>query len=353
MSQSRTRFFLVGSAAVVAVGLAVGTVAYLGGLPRALASQAGPDELGLIPSGAAVVAYANVRDVMASEFRHKLTSAVDTKGEGREKFYEQTGIDCERDIDTVVAAVLPEATGGAEFGLLALRGRFDTVKIEGLVAAKGGVMDEYRGARLLLPPADAGGQEHQEGRPHPHPVIALVDANLVMVGTRAAVMAAIDRHHGEGSNSILSDGEFVRMLDALEVDSTAWAIGRASVLMAGKGLPAEMTVPGMAGDLSALQWVAASGHVNGGLRATLQAEASNADAGRNMRELVQGVLALARLQAEGKPELKTFLQTLQVEGSGTGVAVRVALSVETLDLLMGQMARQVSRDHLRRTVPAE
>jgi hypothetical protein len=353
MSQSRTRFFLVGSAAVVAAGLAVGTVAYMGGLPRALASQAGPDELGLIPSGAAVVAYANVRNVMASEFRHKLTSTVDTKGEGREKFYEQTGIDCERDIDTVVAAVLPEAMGGTEFGLLALRGRFDTVKIEGLVAAKGGVMDEYRGARLLLPPADVDGQQDHQGRRHPHPVIALVDANLVMVGTIDAVQAAIDRHHGEGSNSILADGDFVRMLDTLESDSTAWAIGRASVLMAGQGLPAEMTVPGMAGDLSALQWVAASGHVNGGLRATLQAEASTADAGQNLRELVQGVVALARLQAEGRPELKTFLQTLQVEGSGTGVAVRIALPADTLDLLVGQMARQASRDHLRRSVPAE
>jgi hypothetical protein len=340
MSHSRTRFFLLGSAAVLVGGLAVGTAAYMGGLPmRAIASQAGPDDLALVPAGAAVVAYANVHDVMRSEFRQRLTAAVDNQGEGRQKFLDETGIDVEHDIDSVVAANIPGVSGArsGDFGFLALRGRFDTTKIEALVSAKGGRLDEYRGARLLLTPDRAATTDTDQPADsrHPHPVLALVSPNLVMVGSRDAVTAAIDRHHGDAAgNSILSDGAFVRMLGGLDDDSTAWVIGRSTALAGAEGqLPAPM-----AAQLPGVQWFAASGHVNGGLRAVLQAEAIDADAGRNLRELVQGVLALARLQSDSKPELKTLLQALQVEGSGTSVSVRVALPAEVLDLLIGQMA---------------
>ena len=49
MSTAKTRYFLVGSAAILTAGLAAGTVAYMGGMPRAFASNAGPDELSLVP----------------------------------------------------------------------------------------------------------------------------------------------------------------------------------------------------------------------------------------------------------------------------------------------------------------
>jgi hypothetical protein len=356
MSHSRTRYFLLGSAAVLVGGLAVGTAAYMGGVStRAFASQAGPDDLALVPAGAAMVAYANVHDVMQSEFRQRLTAAMDSKSEGRVKFQEETGIDIERDIDSAVAAAIPNGSGsGHDFGFVALRGRFDTTRIEALVSSKGGRLDEYRGARLLLPPAktdDAGADVAPDAaddtaleadtlrrRHEGPPAIALVDANLVIVGTLDAVKAAIDRHQDQ-SASILSDGEFVRMLENLESDSTMWAIGRSSVLMGDKSdLPEQV-----ASKLPGVKWVAASGHVNGGLRATLQAEANDAEAGKNLRDIVQGALAIARLQVDGKPELAPLLQGLQVEGTGTSVAVRVAMPSELLDVILSQMHGHAAR----------
>lgn len=348
MSHSRTRYFLFGSAAVLAGGLAVGTAAYMGGVStRAFASQAGPDDLSLVPAGAAMVAYANVHDVMQSEFRQRLTAAMDSKSEGRLKFQEETGIDLERDIDSAVAAAMPNGTGtGHDFGFVALRGRFDTTRIEGLVSSKGGVLDEYRGARLLLPPVGADDDvedapdaldtpdtpdpttRHRKGPP----AIALVNANLVIVGTLDAVKAAIDRHQDQGA-SILGDGEFVRMLENLDGDSTMWAIGRSSVLLGDKGELSDK----VASTLPGVKWVAASGHVNGGLRATLQAEANDAEAGKNLRDIVQGALAIARLHVDGKPELAPLLQGLQVEGTGTSVAVRVAMPSELIDVILSQV----------------
>lgn len=351
MSQSRTRYFLLGSTAILVGGLALGTAAYMGGLPmRALASQAGPDDLALVPSGAAIVAYANVHDVMQSEFRQRLTAALDSKSEGRHEFQEHTGIDVERDIDSVVAAAMPGSAGDGphEFAFIAMRGRFNTTRIEELVTSKGGRMDEYRGARLLLAPerddhdadADHGADvdalaPQATRRRHAPPALALVNANLVVVGSLDAVKAAIDRHQDNAGTSILSDGEFVRMLESLDGGSTMWVIGRSNALLGDAG---DIQTP-LGAQMPGVKWVAASGYVNGGLRATVKAEANDAESGKNLREIVQGVLAMARLQLQGKPELSPLLQGLQVQGSGTGVSVTVAVPTELLDVFLAEARR--------------
>ncbi|BCS34466.1 hypothetical protein TBR22_A36930 [Luteitalea sp. TBR-22] len=335
MSTAKTRYFLFGSAAILTAGLAAGTVAYMGGMPRALASNTGPDELSLVPAGAAVVAYANVQGVMTSEFRQRLNTLMDNEGKGRQEFQEQTGIDVERDIDAVIAAMSPAADGTANHGsgFVALRGRFDIAKIEALVTSKGGQLTDYKGARLLV-------AHEEEGE---SPRIALVNAGLVIVGSEAAVKAAIDRNAGDGTASITSDGEFVRMLESVDQNSTVWAIGRPKVLgVAATGDGAQV----LGQQLPEVRWFAASGHLNGGLTATVRAEGKDAEAGKNMREVVQGVLALARLQLEAKPELKPLLNSVTVEGTGSGVAVHMTLPAEMLDVIVKQ-ASAVHGDHMK------
>ena len=163
------------------------------------------------------------------------------------------------------------------------------------------------------------------------PVIALVNANLVIVGSDAAVKAAIDRSQGAGTASITSDGEFVRMLESVDQNSTVWAIGRPKVLQDGAELPTQILQ-----QIPEVKWFAASGHLNGGLQATVRAEGKDEEAGKNMREVLQGVLALARLQVDAKPELKPLLNSVQIEGTGNGVALHMTLPAEMLDLIVKQ-----------------
>ncbi len=348
MSTAKTRYFLLGSAAILTAGLVAGTVAYTGGMPRAFASNTGPDELSLVPVGAAVVAYANVQGVMSSEFRQRLTTLIDNEGKGRQEFQEHTGIDVERDIDAIIAALSPAASGVHDNGFVALRGRFDIGRIEALVASKGGQISEYKGARLVQAPGrssepdadvdsvepahpEVAGREHR--REHASPVIALVSGNLVIVGSDAAVKAAVDRSQGAGTASITSDGEFVRMLESVDQNSTVWAIGRPKSFTAGGELPAQVLQ-----QLPDVKWFAASGHLNGGLQATVRAEGKDEEAGKNMREVLQGVLALARLQLSAKPEMKPLLNSVQVEGDGNGVALHLTLPAEMLDIIVKQAA---------------
>jgi hypothetical protein len=72
MSNKKTRYFVAVMGTILAVGLGTGLVASYMGLPVSVfSSAAGPEELQYVPADAAVVAYANVRDVMNSQLRQR------------------------------------------------------------------------------------------------------------------------------------------------------------------------------------------------------------------------------------------------------------------------------------------
>ncbi len=102
------------------------------------------------------MAYANVRDVMNSEFRQKIRQVLpdhDTKGQ--EEFQRETGINIEQDIDYVLAWMTPapaaEDKGVRPVGMVLLRGRFDTARLEALATSHGGVVETIDGIRVLRP----------------------------------------------------------------------------------------------------------------------------------------------------------------------------------------------------------
>src|SRR5512139_905272 len=164
----KTRYFMLASFAIVVAGLCTGLLAYYGGLPiGAFAQKAGPAELAYVPSNAAVVEFADVRDVMDSELRRKLRSVMPGhEAKGQEEFKAETGIDIEKDIDHVVACLVPRSTEGPEWdsGFVAFRGRFDAVRLESLAKEHGATVEEYRGKRLVKLPAER--HEHAEAESH-------------------------------------------------------------------------------------------------------------------------------------------------------------------------------------------
>ena len=87
-----------------------------------------------------MVAYADVRAIMDSELRARLKQAMPMQEKGQQEFQQQTGIDIERDIDYVVAAMSPkigtDQVDGS--GLVVARGRFNDSQLETLAREHGG-----------------------------------------------------------------------------------------------------------------------------------------------------------------------------------------------------------------------
>jgi hypothetical protein len=325
----RTRLFLLVSGGILVGGLGTGLVAaYVGGFQNlTLIGSSGPDELSYLPSDAKVVAFANVREIMDSELHQKLRAMAPRNDNGLARFEEETGVDVTRDVDSVLAALGGgDASGGADTGtvgpsqghpLVVARGRFDTTRIEGLVRSKGGTVEDYKGVRLLTVAAPNGPMNG---------ALAFVEPGVIAMGADAAVRRAIDAHSG-ATASAASNSELVRLVKGAD-NGNAWVVARFDALSSAGHIPANMLQR-----LPAINWVTVTGHVNGGIRAAVRAEARDEAAGKNLREVLQGILALAKLQTGQSTEIAALMNSIELGGEGNNVSLGVAVPIEVIDRL--------------------
>jgi hypothetical protein len=317
----KTRYFMAGSAAIVAAGLCTGLVAFYSGGFQALSASTGPTELAYIPADAPVVAYADVRAIMDSELRQRIKSTLAMPEKGQEEFQAQTGIDIEHDIDYLIAAMATSTTDPAnKSGLIVARGRFDIVRLEGLARDHGGTVEDYKGKRMVTSIPEASMH-------HPAMTIAFLEPGLVAVGESVAVKHAIDAQMS--ARSITSNNEMMELVSEIERTNNAWAVGRLDVLTSHAQLPDQV-----ASQVGAVKWFAAAAHINGGLSGMVRAEARDDQSAENLRDVVRGVLALGRLQAQNDPKLNTLAQSLELTGTGKTVSLSFTVPAELLDLAM-------------------
>jgi hypothetical protein len=321
----RTRYFMAGSVAVLAAGLAIGLVAYHGGFSSLSASRTGPAELRYVPADATVIAYADVRNVMTSDFRQRFREAM-PDGQAQDDFQQKTGINIETDIDHVLAGMMPDGGGGPGGGLVVARGRFDVVRLEALARGHGGGVEDYRGTRLLVSGADLHGHGGETAAGPFRGAMAFLEPGLIALGDEAAVRRAIDAQ--AGGQSISSNDEIMRLVGDIELGSNAWAVGRFDVLTQRANLPEQVSR-----QIPAIRWFAAAGRINGGISGTLRAETIDDEAAENLRDVIRGFLALGRLQAGGRPEIQSALQSLQLGGTGRTVSLSFAVPAEVLDAI--------------------
>jgi hypothetical protein len=315
---TRTRYFVIASLLVLTVGLGSGLVAYYVGFPtNAFAPAAGPAELQFVPSDASLVAFANVHEVMVSDLRQRLVPVLPDHGNGQRELFNQTGINIETDIDRVVACLAPAADGGGYGnGMVLARGRFDEVKIEALMREHGAAVEDYKGRRLILGPTDGG----------PHRMsLAFVESGLVALGSTDLVRRAIDLRGG--GDNLTTNGEMMDLVGEID-DGHVWAAGRFDALRQQARLPQEVV-----SQLPPITWFTASGHVNGGIRAVLRAQTVDEESANSLRDVARGFLALAKLQAGSRAELKTALNSLQLGGTGRTVALSFEVPAEIFDLI--------------------
>lgn len=327
----KTRFFMFASALTLAVGLCTGLLAYYGGLPTlASGREAGPDELKYVPASAAVVAYANVHDVMASDFRQKLRLVLpDHDQQGQAEFQRETGINIEQDIDYALAWMSPGSGAAVEgqdpfhngSGMVLLKGRFDATRLEGLATQHGANPETVGKIRMF-----------RFNKGNEPAAIAFLEPGLIAMGNEANVRAAITNQNTAGT--IRSNPELMNLIADLEGSSNLWAVGRMDAIAQQAHLPEQI-----ASQIPAVKWFAASSEINGGLSGMLRAEARDDEAAKNLRDVIQGFMALAKMQAGTKPELQPLLNSIQLSGTGK----TVALSFEVPSALIDAMSQKMKK----------
>ena len=319
----KTRYFVLAAGAVLVVGLGGGLIAYLAynrvaGLPAGV-----PPEMRYVPANAAVVAFADVRAVMSSELRRSLMPSVDPESrKGRQMMNDFAGVDLEKQVNRVVAYVeqykAPDPQAQAEpdipRALVLVHGTFDSARIESFIRERAGTMDDYKGRKIFV---------HRE---HGQDVaVGLVGSDLIAMGPADLVRGIIDLSQGSGlAKNITANPE---MMDLIRdnTGSTAWVVGQFDEIRRRMRLPS-----GVAQQVPPIRLVSVKANINGGVKATIRAEAGDKAAADQLRDVVRGFLSLARLQGGAKPEIDSMLKSIELTGSDASVRLSIALSPEAL-----------------------
>ena len=320
--RSNTRYVLLGGGGVLVVGLLAGGVAYLqGGIPAFAVAQSSPDELQYVPAEASLIAYANVRDVMRSNFRERLRAAQPDL-DGQQRFRDETGIDLESDIDYVVASLVP--TGEERpAGLVLLIGRFDESRLEALAREQGGTVEEYEGHTLV---SRAMGDDDAEL------AMSFVESGVLALGSDGLVKRAIDVSSGRARETdVTSNDRLMGLMTHVRGTYNAWAIAEFDENDTLGFLPDEV-----GSQIPPLTAMAVGGRVNGGVSATLTVETRDEQSGQDLRDVVQGLVALARMQTSTRPDLRALLDSVRLSSSGTAVTLSFDLPAELLELAFSE-----------------
>jgi hypothetical protein len=321
MSNKKTRYFVAISATILAIGLGTGLVASYMGLPVSVfSSAAGPDELQYVPADAAVVAYANVREVLNSDFRKRFKEIGPSENDTNE-FEEKTGLNLEQDVDSVVAAVMPKdgmAKNPAGSFLILARARHQAARLEALAVEHGAQVVDYQGKRIIT---------HHENNLNDDMAFGFIEADLVAFGSLTSVKAAIDAR--ATSRNVVSNNDMMKLVNEID-NANAWAVGKFDAIAEKAGLPSEIATA-----MPAISWFSAAGHVNGGISGTFKAEAKDEATAKNLRDLMGGFLALAKMQAGSKPGMQQLADSLVISGEGNAVALAFSIPSEILDVIQG------------------
>jgi hypothetical protein len=271
---------------------------------------------------------------MTSSFRERVRRFEPDTSE-KDEFEAKTGVKIDEDIHTVVAAMIPGAdgqTGAApDKGVLILaRGRFEQPRIEALALEHGGKTEDYQGKRLLLHVRETG---------EPDMGVGFIEADLIALGSYAAIKRSIDASSGR---NIVSNTELMRQINELE-GNNAWAVGRFDAIANTAHLPGDI-----AAQIPAIQWFSAAGHVNGGVSGVFKAETRDEASAQNLRDVVRGFLALAKMQAGSRPELQSMVDSLQLSGEGKDVAISFSVPSELFDML-----EAMADEHRRQIEPKQ
>ena len=314
----RTRNFRPSIAGILTLGFVSSLVSCVqGSFPVSAIAQSRPDELRYVSEDVNILAYANVRDVMLSDLRQRLGQIAPAFDHQRE-FLSQMGIDIESDIDQVVAGLMLALEPGdrESRAIIVLSGRFDMAQLEVLARDDGSTVEEYKGTRLLKMRID----DNQFA-------MAFIETGVIALGSESTVRRAIELPSTGGD--VTTNTRLMELMSHIEEGANAWAVGEFDGREALAWLPDQVE-----SQIPPVDAFAVGGRFNGGVNTSITAETRNAEAGQDLRNVVQIFLALARMRSRSQPELSVMLDTVKLSNAGSTVTLSFVVPAEVLEMVL-------------------
>jgi hypothetical protein len=281
------------------------------------------DPLALVPADAATVAVLKWNELKQTPLGERVLRNLDhiSADDDAARFFRETGLTPSEDIDTITVAMSPGRRD--ESALVLFEGRFDLARISKALTARGARPEQSGVGELYRLP----GHDGEDG------AVALVNRNLLVCGSEAAVKAALARRESGGEGGLGSGIGLGKALSRVDRDASAWALvdltrmprhdAEASSESGRDGEPARAVI----GAMKSVSLLALQTKVHGdALDFQAAGVASSDDDRQNLEDALRGVLAMWRMAVQDKsPELVPVIRKFQVENDGDAVSIRGTL----------------------------
>jgi hypothetical protein len=325
-----TRSRMVVFVSMLVVG--VGAVAAVGALyldPARAAVGPLPAEALALPGDTRFVMGLDVKRFVASPFYARFA---EKQGEVRPDAFreleEKLGLNPERDLDRVVIAGRDASAKGKDTGVALVTGRFDRYKLGRAAEEKPGVTTKnHQGTSMYLYDEDGKAAT----------AVAFLDDNTLAIGSQKAVEAVI-ANRAAGSGGLRANAALVALLETVKPGSTFWMAGDQALL---SRMPQVVPGPGGSGagmQLPALRSVIVTGDLDPLVALQITGEAADPTAAQNLADIVRGLVAMASLHAQQKPELKQLASAVSVTTEAHRVHVNARFPYALLDTLQPKRA---------------
>jgi len=324
---TRSRLVVIASMIVVAVGV----VAALGALwlDPARAAVGPMSAQGLVlPADARYLMGFDVKRFAASPFYARYGSQKGMRPEALAQLEEKTGLNPERDIDQILVAGTGTVRGGVP-GIALVTGRFDLYKLGRAIETQG----KARGYGHDGVTVYAYGEEGPRAT-----AVAFLDESTLLFGQKDRVEAAV-ASRTRGETPLRGNAVLLALVEKVRPGSTFWMVGDQSLLAS---LPTSMPAPGASADgaatmtLPALTGLMVTGDLDPQVSLAITGEAKDALAAKNLADVVRGLVAMASLQAQQKPELQQLASAISVATEENRVLVNARFPYEMLEALQAK-----------------
>ncbi len=331
---TRSRLVLIAAMTVVGVGVIAGVGALWMNPARASVGPLAGEAL-ILPKDSRFVMGFDVKRFTSSPFYERFASRDGLKPEALSQLEEKTGLNPYRDIDEIVIAGSPGGRKGAP-GLAVAFGRFDLYKLGRSLETDGKATGTSHEGLTVYAFGDGDRDLKRGGL-----AVAFLDQSALVFGAKDQVLAAVSSRV-RNETPLKDNTALMALVEKVRPGSTFWMVGDQSLL---SSLPTSVPAPGASADgaatmtLPALTGLTVTGDLDPQVSLAITGEARDALAAKNLADVVRGLVAMASLQAQQKPELQQLASAISIATEENRVLVSARIPYEMLEALQPKKAR--------------